>query len=69
MKRDDSLPSEDGFYRIILETLYDDFAELWNMWFGLADSTTIVGKLREINHKFNLGLVEVVEYEDPRGEE
>tara|TARA_B100000287_G_C20208427_1_gene613094 strand:- start:150 stop:359 length:210 start_codon:yes stop_codon:yes gene_type:complete len=69
MKRDDSLPSEDGFYRIILETLYDEFAELWNMWFGLADSTTIVGKLREINHKFNLGLVEVVEYEDPRGEE
>ena len=69
MKRDDSLPSEDGFYRIILETLYDEFAELWNMWFGLADSTTIVGKLREINHRFNLGLVEVVEYADPRGEE
>jgi hypothetical protein len=36
----------------------DEFAELWDMWFGLADSSTIVEKLRDINHKYNLGLVE-----------
>lgn len=69
MKREDYINLDRDEYRIILESLYDDFADLWNMWFGLADSTTIVGKLREINHRFNLGLVEVVEYEDPRGEE
>jgi len=71
MKRDEVLSSEDtedGFYRIILETLYDDFAELWNMWFGLEDSERITELLRHINHKFNLGLVEEVENADPRGE-
>ena len=36
----------------------EDYAELWYMWFGLEDSPTIVEKLREINHKYNLGLVE-----------
>ena len=41
----------------------EEFAELWDMWFGLngyirADSSTIVEKLRDINHKYNLGLVE-----------
>ena len=36
----------------------EDFSELWNMWFGLADSPTITEKLRQINHEYNLGLVE-----------
>ena len=38
--------------------LEEDFSELWNMWFGLEDSSTITEKLRQINHKYNLGLVE-----------
>jgi len=36
----------------------EDFSELWDLWFGKADSDTILHKLREINHKYNLGLVE-----------
>ena len=36
----------------------EDFAELWNMWFGLKDVDTITEKLRQINHEYNLGLVE-----------
>ena len=36
----------------------EDFEELWDLWFGLADSDTILYKFREINHKYNLGLVE-----------
>tara|TARA_B100000131_G_scaffold300026_1_gene321035 strand:- start:420 stop:566 length:147 start_codon:yes stop_codon:yes gene_type:complete len=44
-----------------LEGLEEDFAELWDMWFGskiVADFYGIRNKLREINHKYNLGLVE-----------
>ncbi len=36
----------------------DEFAELWNAWFSLEDSDVITYKLRELNHKYNLGLVE-----------
>ena len=33
----------------------EDFAELWDMWFSKQDLTY---KFRDINHKYNLGLVE-----------
>ena len=36
----------------------EDFAVLWRMWFALEDSYTITEKLRQINHDYNLGLVE-----------
>jgi hypothetical protein len=39
----------------------EDFAELWDMWFskqGLIDYVNLTYKFREINHKYNLGLVE-----------
>jgi hypothetical protein len=36
--------------------LKEDFAELWALWFGLADSSTIVQKLNDINDKYDLGL-------------
>ena len=36
----------------------EDFVELWDMWFALEDSFTITERLRQINHKYNLGLVE-----------
>lgn len=36
----------------------EDFVELWSMWFGMEDSSTITEKLRQINHEYNLGLVE-----------
>jgi len=36
----------------------EDFAELWSMWFGMVDEIRITEKLRQINHEYNLGLVE-----------
>ena len=51
----------------ILEALYEDISELWDVWFGQGrycnlsfdeGSDIISEKLRHMNHTFNMGLVQ-----------
>ena len=51
----------------ILESLYEDLSELWDIWFGQgqyfgldfeANSDIMSEKLRYMNHKYNMGLVQ-----------